>query len=151
MSHLEYAIQSWTQKYIKEQNLLERVQRRATKLIPTLRNVSCEEQLKQLNMVTLHKQRIRGDMIEVFDIQNNFDKVNPEVLFVINNESVTRGNGTKVKVQRYNTIDRKSCCNVRAVDHWNRLPASVVSSKIIDILKSRLDKYFLETGLLSKS
>ena len=33
--HLEHAIQFWSPNYIKNQNLLERVQRRATKLIPT--------------------------------------------------------------------------------------------------------------------
>ena len=53
--HLEYAIQFWSPNCIKDQNLLERVQRRATKLIPTLRNLSYEERLKQLDMFTLHK------------------------------------------------------------------------------------------------
>ena len=76
--HLEYAIQFWSPNYIKDHNLLERVQRRATKLIPTLRNLSYEERLKPLDMFTLHKQRIRKDMIEVFKILNKFDKINPK-------------------------------------------------------------------------
>ena len=87
--HLEYAIQCWSPNYIKHQNLLERVQRQATKLIPTLRNLSYEEQLKQLHMFTLHKWKIMRDMIEVFKILNKFDKINPEVLFEMNNASVT--------------------------------------------------------------
>ena len=127
---------------------MERVQRRATVLIPTLRNLSYEKRLKQLDMFTLHKRRIRGDMIEVFKILNKFDKINPEVLFKMNNASVTRGNGMKLKLRRYNTIARKSYFNIRVVDHWNRLPASVVNSNTIDIFKSRLDKHFRETGLL---
>ena len=86
-------------------------------------------------------------MIEVFKILDKFDEINPEVLFEINNESVTRGNGMKLKVQRYNTIARKSYFNVKVVDHWNRFPASVVSFKIKDIFKSRLDKHLRETGL----
>ena len=68
--HLEYAIQFWSPNYIKDQKWLERIQRRATKLIPTLRNLSYEERLKQLDMFSLHKRRIRGDMIEVFKILN---------------------------------------------------------------------------------
>ena len=87
-------------------------------------------------------------MLEVYNILNILDKINPEVLFEMNNASITRSNGMKLKVQRYNTIARKSCFNVRVVDNWNRLPASVVSSKSIDIFKSRLDKHFRETGLL---
>ena len=60
--HLEYAILFWSPNYIKDQNLLERVHRRATKLIPTLRNLSYEEQLEQLDMFTLYKRRIRGNI-----------------------------------------------------------------------------------------
>ena len=99
----------------------------------TLRNLSYEERLRQLDMDPLHKRRIWGDMIEVFKILNKFDKISPEVLFEINNASVTRGNGQKLKVPRYNTIARKSYFNVRVVDHWNRLPALVVSSKTISV------------------
>ena len=148
--HLGYTIQFWSPNSIKDQNLLERVQRQATKLIPTLRNLSCEERLKQLDMFTLHKQRTRGDMIEAIKILNKFDKINPEVLFEMNNASVTRGNGMKLKVQKFYTIARNSYLNVRVVDHWNRFPASasVVNSKTMDIFKSRLDKHFRETGLL---
>ena len=144
--HLEYAVQFWSPNYIKDQNLLERVQRRTTKQIPTLRNLSYEERLKRLDMFPLYKRRVRGDLIEVFKILNKFDKINPEQLFAMNTATVTRGNGMKLKGQRCNTIARQSYFNVRVVDTWNRLPASVVSSKTIDSFKSRLDKYFRETG-----
>ena len=127
---------------------MERVQRRATKLISTLRNLSYEERLKPLDLFTLHKQRIRGDTTEVFKILDKFDKINPEILCEMSNVSVTRDNGMKLEIQKFNTIARKSYFNVRVVDHWNRLPASVVDSKTIDIFKSSLDKHFRETGLL---
>ena len=87
-------------------------------------------------------------MIEIFKIVNKFDKINPELFLEMNNASATRGNGKILEVQKINTIARKSYFNVRVVGHWNRLPASVVSSKTIDIFKSRLDKHFRETGLL---
>ena len=86
-------------------------------------------------------------MIEVCKMLNEFDSINSEELFEMNNTSVTRGNGMKLKVQRYNTIARKSYLNVRVYDNCNRLPISVVSSKTIDSFKSRLDEYFRETGL----
>ena len=62
--HLEYAVQFWSPNYIKDQNLLERVQRRTTKQIPTLRNLSYEERLKRLDMFPLYKRRVRGDLIK---------------------------------------------------------------------------------------
>ena len=63
------------------------------------------------------KKNIKRTPIFKFQILNNFDKINPEVLFEMNNASVTRGNGMKLKVQRYNTIARKSYFSVRVVDH----------------------------------
>ena len=56
----------------------------------------------------------------------------------------------KLIVRKLNTIARKSYFNVRVVDHWNRDPASEVSSKAKDIYKSRLDKHFRVPGLLKK-
>lgn len=47
------------------------------------------------------------------------------------NATVTSDNGVKLKGQRRNTIGGKSSFTVRNVDHWNKLPASVVSSNPI--------------------
>ena len=38
-------------------------------------------------------------MIEALKFLNNFDKINPNILFETNNLTVTRGNGIKFKVQ----------------------------------------------------
>ena len=46
--------------------MLEGVQRRATKMIPSLRNLSYEERLKRLGMFSLRRRRLRGNNIEVF-------------------------------------------------------------------------------------
>ena len=56
--------------YLKKTNLMEGVQRRATKLVPSMRYYSYEERLKFFNLITLETRRIRGDLIEVFTILN---------------------------------------------------------------------------------
>ena len=140
--HLEYAVQFWSPCFIKDVNTLERVQRRATKLIPGLRNLQYETRLERLNMFSLKNRRIRGDLIELFKILKRFDDINYENMFVLDTESVTRTNGMKLKGKRFNTDLRKNYFNIRVINRWNALPASVVSARTIDTFKARLDKYF---------
>ena len=54
---------------------------RATKMIPSLRNLSCEERLKKLGMFSLRRRRLEGDMIEMFKMIKGIDKVNLGKLF----------------------------------------------------------------------
>ena len=73
---------------MKDANMLEGVQRRATKMILSLRNLAYEESLKRLDMFLLRRRRLRGDMIEVFKMIYGLtiDKVNLGKLFCINEE-----------------------------------------------------------------
>ena len=51
--HLEYCIQAWRPYRKKDIDMLERVQRRATKTIPKLRNISYEMLLTECGLTTL--------------------------------------------------------------------------------------------------
>ena len=64
--HLKYCIQFWSPINEKDAGMLEGVQRRAIKMIPSLRNLSYEERMKRLGRFFLRRRRLRGDMIEVF-------------------------------------------------------------------------------------
>ena len=58
--HLEYCIQAWNPHLRKDVDMLEKIQRRATKLIPELRDLTYEERLKECGLTTLETRRIRG-------------------------------------------------------------------------------------------
>jgi len=54
-------------KVVKHKDEIENVQRRATKQLPGMSNLSYPERLQKLKLPTAY-QRIRGDMIELFKI-----------------------------------------------------------------------------------
>ena len=77
--HLEYCIQAWRPYRKKDIDMLERVQRRATKMIPKLRNISYEMHLKECGLTTLETKRLRGDQIEVFKILNGYENIDRNI------------------------------------------------------------------------
>ena len=62
--HLEYAEAVWSLSKVGDIDVIKNVQRRATKQIPSLKNLEYTDRLKKLKMPTLKYRRLRGDMIE---------------------------------------------------------------------------------------
>ena len=84
--HLEYCIQAWRPYRKKDIDTLERIQRRATKMIPELRDLSYEERLKECGLTTLETRQI-----EVFKILNGYENIDRNMFFSLKNESRSRG------------------------------------------------------------
>ena len=139
---LEYAVQAWNPILVKDIELLEGVQRRATKLVKYCKNWEYLERLKYLGLTTLVTRRVRGDMIQTFKIIKGFDDLSPKFFFKMR-ENNTRGHQYKVFKGRFISEVGRNVFSNRIINNWNGLPVWVVESESVNQFKGRIDKHFL--------
>ena len=55
--------------------MFRKLQRRATKLVRGLKDKSYEEGMRLLDITSFEERRLRGDLIQVFRVVKDFDKI----------------------------------------------------------------------------
>lgn len=141
-SKLEYAASVWSPHKKTLINTIEKVQKRATKMIRKYSKMSYTQRLKKLKLPTLVYRRLRGDMIEMFKMQTGkYDKELTLKLTSIDSNR-TRGNAMKLEIERAKYDIRKYSFSVRSAKLWNSLPDSVIKAETTNLFKNRLDKFW---------
>ena len=144
--HLEYSSCIWS-PYLKYNiDAVERVQRRATKMIPSLQELSYTQRLEKLNLETLEYRRRRADLLETYRIMNNIHDIDQSChctqcpdkqMFTPSLATTTRGHSQKLQIQEATGI-RKHFFSSRVAATWNSLPEKTINSPTINSFKNNL-------------
>ena len=115
---------------------IERVQRRATRLISTLKDLSYSERLEKLDLPTLKYRRFKGDLIQVYKIINKIDDLKVDTFSAPAKLYITRNAKCKLYVEYSKTNVTKFTFSNRIALAWNALSLIPKSAPNINKLKT---------------
>jgi len=143
--HLEFGNVVWHPMLKKDQETLESVQRRATKLVPSLSKLCYEERLKLMHLPSLSYRRLRGDVIETFKYLHGIYNTNSSSLLPLaplHAGIQTRGHSLKLLKRECRLSVRANVLGFRIVNFWNSLSEDIVTAPTVNIVKGRFDKKY---------
>ena len=95
--HLKYCVQIWNPYLKNDIECIEKIQRRATKLVHGFDKMPYEQRLKALGLYSLQRRKLRGDFIETYKILTGKEKMKSDQLFQKATTTELRGQSQTVQ------------------------------------------------------
>ena len=144
--HVEYADIVWAPTSKHYQDKLEKLQRRATRMVKSISHLSYEERLKELQLPTLKYRRTRSAMLFLYKYTHGLVDVDLNTHCTICDiknpllptfTTQTRGHDKKFHIQ-YHLGMRQKFFTSYALPIWNRLKSLTVEAESLNAFKNRL-------------
>jgi hypothetical protein len=136
---LEYASVIWNPYFKKDVNSVERIQRRYTKRMVGMWNLSYSTRLSRLNMISLEHRRLLLDLHLLYKIVYKKCSISFDSLFkFVEHGHATRGHNKKLECTRAKELCRKHFFSLRIVKAWNNLSSDVVNAPSLASFKNKL-------------
>ena len=132
---VEYASQVWNPHLVKDVDLLERIQRKFTKRIPSLIGLNYMARLDSLELLSLEKRRLISDLVLVYKNFHSKVCLDPQQLFTKAPHSGTRGHEFKLFKINSKFNCHKYSFSQRVVSNWNKLPTDVVMCTTVNAFR----------------
>lgn len=144
---LEYCSSIWCPFYVKDIEVLEKVQRRFTRILPTYRDLPYKDRLIEYNLNSLYARRLLFDLVFLFKIVWGLVDIDKHKYFDFDVDSRTRGHNFKVR-GLYSRLDiRKHWFTLRVIPFWNSLPQKAVNATSVLAFKREVWIHFSTIGI----
>ena len=136
---LEFASCVWSPHLLKDINRIESVQRRFTKRLPGMADISYSERLDSLGMETLELRRLQHDLLLTYKMLFGLLRVDSSAMFTLRSDPRTRGHQWKL-YQSHNRLDRRKYFSVNELSHRGIVCTShQIVSVLLTVLKASLN------------
>ena len=112
--HVEYSSVVWCPCTIRDQKRIEGIQRRDTKILPGMQNLSYDQRLRTMGIPRIQYRRLRPDMVQVYKLIYGIDNIDPNIFFEMSNDKRTRGH-------KYKILKQIAKCNLRRLSFIHRI------------------------------
>ena len=145
--HIEYATPVWSPHLKGDRDKIEKLQRRATKLVPDLKDLPYEERLRNLKLPTLEYRRLRTDLILLYKYTHNLIKLDTNThcpkckhnTQMLQPSLSTRSRGHNMRYQiHHHTGVRDRFFTSRVLNIWNKLHEKTVNANSVNSFKANL-------------
>jgi len=140
--HLEFCTPAWSPHYRKDRDLIEKIQRRFTRMIPNISKLPYDQRLTEVGLWSLEDRRLRADLIEVYKIIHGLSSVSFQSFFEFCHHDRTRGHNLKLHKHSVRTDLRQHFFTERIINVWNKLDEDTVSASSLNSFKRRLQKMY---------
>ena len=146
--HLEFATPAWSPWTATDKEVLERVQRRAIKMVSGLAASTYEDRLRELGLLSLEDRRIQLDLVQTFKILRGFDDVKCSTWFELVGDTphrVTRHTSDPLNIVRKNprTDIRRHFFSNRVIEYWNLIPSDTKNVRTVSAFKAKVSDMLL--------
>ncbi len=136
---LEYGQQAASPYLRRDIDLMERIQRLATRMVEGMRGLPYENRLRQLNIFSLERRRLHGELILAYNILHGRLDLPQAEFFEAPADRALRGHNFKLRQRSFRLLRRKAAFSVRIPISSIKLPMDIVNSPRLDTFMRLLD------------
>ena len=142
---LEYCSPVWSPHLKKDIEILEKVQRRASRfaLGTDAKDMPYDERLNRLKWPTLEKRRLFSSLCECYKTINRLNGLDPQELFIFADKfrQLRSNHCFKLKARSAKLNSYKYSFFIRIINLWNNLPKEIAEADNLGTFKKYLKKH----------